>query len=184
MPYIQGENKNQRTAPIKECAFLNTIKQFVVQGVNGLVINMMNAPLLQHLENLDEGKLIFMSDIMTKKYLNMCWHGYGKKTDAYIVETIDNALSHNVIRGSVCLFVKFNIYFVKIMLILKLHILINKLKGIDRNIQRLILTTLISAAYDEMMLPSEDVICEGDKCDNSYNNMDLFVFSDSERTDE
>jgi len=183
MPHIQEEkkhNKNQQTPCAKESAFFNTIKDFVVQGVNGLVINMMNPPLLIHLENLDEAQLINMGDIMTKQYLNMCWHGYGKKNDTYIVDIINNALAHNVIKGSVCLLIKFNIYFVKIMLVLKLPILINKLKGINRNIQRSILTILISGSYDAMTLPVEDIKCEGDKCDDSYNNIDLFVFSDSE----
>jgi hypothetical protein len=167
-------NTDSIDAYSKEKAFFDSLTDFIVQCVSGQIMNTIR--FLSYRPNEDP---FAIASMLVKKYMNICWHGYGKKNDEYVIKVIDEALSHNVIKGSVCLLMW--IHEISLIMLEKLQLpkLISELECMPMDIKRIIANILTEGLYKNMALPFKNIRCEGDKCDHTYNNMDLYLFSDS-----
>ena len=177
MPVIKEvlEKKQNPNAYTREMKFFDYLKEFMVQCVNGCTIKMLS---LNY--EIPQQNMMSMAQYILAKYLNTCWHSYGKKTDQYVIKTIDDAQKFQVVKGSICMLTRIYVLATKLFMDLHLEILIPKLKPLSRDIQKAILTCLLLSLYENIVIEYENINCEGNKCDDSYNHKDLFVFSEEE----
>lgn len=145
--------------------FVQSLKQFLVQATGGtLVAFIRTGRPVSH-------SLLFQSLLF---YLNGCWHSYGKKNDMYIIKTFDNLLSHEIIKGSVCLLFWFKKIGKEMLDHLDLKFIMEKCNGHTIDETRTIIHSALSGIFDIVFPKLEKVSCKGNECDNSYDNEDLF----------
>lgn len=145
---------------------LKEFKEFLVDGTTGPLMALLRA----------EGTITHNTvKFLYKIYLNMCWHSYNKKDDINIVSQIDELLSFNIIKGSVCLLnwmmVIGNIMIVK----LDLNNMLSELVALKTlELKRKCVRQNMSSTFDKIKIELNKLKCEGKKCDNTYNGTDLF----------
>jgi len=173
------EQKTLKNDYLKEQAFFEDLKDFIVQCIGGIVLNIINPDprVVGVVNKIPDCNFLAFFDMMVKQYLNRCWHGYGKKNDPFVIKHFDKALSHNLVKGKVCLIMRIDVYSVVIAQKLNLAQLKVSMAGINRDIQRQLLYILIEGLYNNLVLPFEKIKCIG-TCDDSYNGEDLFIFGE------
>lgn len=147
------------------------LKQFLVQAICGPIMSQIRIGNLDITDDIIKYYLV--------RYLNICWHSFNKKDDDYVVDTFNKILDFNIIKGSVCL-----LYWIKnigeIMIdMIDLDTILEELDSFETlGGKRENLVEYINEIFDilEADLKLEKMLCEGDKCDNSYDGTDLFLF--------
>lgn len=159
---------------ISTVCFFKEIKQYICQAVSGIYM----APYRFHKKFVEEFINQNQCKIMVAIYLNNCWHSYWKKTDNYVVNVIDKALSWNIIKGQTCLFN----WFMKIILLIT-EDMSNFVSNMDTHeftidAVREKLYNKIEEYYDKQtkqLMENISIKCTGE-CDNTYDEkQDLFV---------
>ena len=153
----------------EEKELLRELKYFLVQAINGTIM----APIRMGL-NITKNSL----KIYFIKYLNICWHSFNRKDDSYLVDTFNKMLKFNIIKGSVCLIHWFKT--IGDIMIDRINLSgcldeLNKLKTIDEKRENV--NHNIELIFDSLDINFDNVTCQGNKCDNSYDDgQDIFSF--------
>jgi hypothetical protein len=151
------------------------MKPFIVQAVTGTVM-----AYVRQKEKIDPVK---MCSVYLKIYLNMCWHSYNKKDDAYVVESIDKILSHKKIKGVVCVIHWIDRIGEQILKSLDFDKAMQEIFKMSSENRRVTLTQNVEIVYGFVTQPMDDILCDGD-CDDSYDNQDIFIFEKQNRIEK
>lgn len=156
-------------------AFVSDLKKFIKQAVSGALMNTTNCTI----NNKSNEWLLNLDSVLIKIYLNMCWHSYGKKNDEYMMQSFDQILSHNMIRGIVCL-----IHWIDHIGLMMLEKIIGsgfllEIMNIETNTKRQKINAELSKIYDGMATIIAKINCDGQQCDNDYDGKDFFIIQSS-----
>jgi hypothetical protein len=118
-----------------------------------------------------KNNLILTEDFLMDK-LNYFWHEYGRRIKNPMNpmnEILNDILSHNFIKGEVCLFIWMK------SLILKLANQIIFVLDNDKNYEKLIIYAIVQQLYTEDVEKTIFPSCNGDKCQQKYDGKNIFV---------
>ncbi len=147
---------------------LKKLKQFEVQYVSGLYMALYRIGELKQIENKT------LRNFMSAEYLNYCYHSFHKKTDEYVVNSLDKILKCGAIKNSICLFHWIFQIGESIMTSLDNKSLANEISEIkDVDKVRDVIHSTIMACY-KLISSIIDINCSGD-CSEKYDGTDLFV---------
>lgn len=155
---------------MENCTFLECFKTFTVQAMAGPMMVLVKRQ--KENSEIDNGMVIYVY----AKYLNICWHSYGKKDDPVVVKMFDKLLSFNKIKGIVCLMNWFKLIGMEIIKNFDLNKLLKEMKHLSVNKKHNVLSKqleFITSQFDSIL---DKICCKGQDCDNEYDGTDLFVF--------
>lgn len=159
----------------KNAKFFVAAKPFFVQAIAGCLMAVYRVK-PEWLAERDEKRLNYY----LARYLNDCYHDYHKRTDQFVVSSMNEIFAVDVIRGTVCLLNWLLRFGAAVFSRLSQHELaaISVIKDVQLARKRLI--ELVVKMYDQIVKDFENVpefSCSGNCCDE-YNGKDLFSFSE------
>lgn len=153
-------------------AFKLAWKDFLVQAVSGTVMGP-----LRHGRVASSQEMKIYYGI----YINMCWHGYHKRSDPRVMEWMAKILSFNIIKGSHCLFnwlVNIGSAMIATVDVSKLHKQLadgTKTNSLDekRNVVQAHLDEVFERIYP---FKTDAPQCKG-VCNDTYDGTDFVMFA-------
>lgn len=111
-------------------------------------------------------------------YLNMCWHGYNRGTDSFVVEKFNLLLSHNIIKGMNCLMNWIARICTRIIYIFERKAVFDKTKPDEPDKTRIFFRQNIKKCYDHTIKKYKDIKCCANECNlQPYDGKDFFFTS-------
>jgi uncharacterized protein (UPF0248 family) len=161
----------------EEKKLFGDMKQFMVQAVCGIFMAYITTP---ELSQIPPDQLNQLFRLFLKEYLNKCWHSYGKKDDTYVIRTFDKILSHNLIKGSVCLIHWIDNIAYTMIKGFEYSTRISDLNKLSVDQKRLYFEQILAIIYDILTRKLSGFTCVG-TCDDVYDGKDIFVASFTEK---
>lgn len=161
----------------EEKLFIKALGPFIVQAVSATLMVFLDNKGLKKMTDYKE--INPMLTMFLRIYLNVCWHGYGKKTDKYVVETFDKIFSHKIIKGAVCLIDWIDVIGRSMINVINLNDCIKQLRTMDRLEQRNIVTTNMEIMYAVVTSEMVEFKCT-ELCQDYYDNDDFFITDNKE----
>lgn len=163
--------KQAKSQSKKEKVFFADMKPFVVQAVSGTFIAFLSEKKFDPIT--DYHQVVPILEMLLKIYLNICWHGYGKKDDQYVVNVFNGLLAHKLVKGSVCL-IHWAENIGNIMIgALDLTDTLSQLRTMTRNKQRELININLAVMYDLIVPNISGIRCTG-TCNDEYDGKDMY----------
>lgn len=178
---VRFNSKDEKSKSVQqtdeEKLFIIAMKPFVVQAVSGTFIALLNNRSLDNITSFKE--INPMLTMFLRIYLNVCWHGYGKKNDSYVVNTFNTLFEHEIIKRVICLIDWIDVIGRSMINAIDLDESIKQLRTMSLSEQRNIVTTNMQIMYSVITSELSDLKCTDIKCitspDNIYDGEDFFV---------
>jgi hypothetical protein len=170
-------NTDKKQQSVEEKKLFSDMKQFMVQTVCGIFMAYIRTP---ELAQIPPDQLNQLFRLFLKEYLNRCWHNYGKKDDSYVVQSFDKILSHNLIKGSVCLIHWIDNIAYTMIRGFEYSTRTSDLNKLSVDQKRLYFDQILGVIYDILTSELSGFTCIG-TCNDTYDGKDMFVASFTEK---
>lgn len=178
---VRFNDKNDRSKTVQqtdeEKLFIIAMKPFVVQAVSGTFMAFLTNKSLDHITSFKE--INPMLTMFLRIYLNVCWHGYGKKNDTYVVDTFNKLFEHEMIKRVICLIDWIDVIGRSMINAINLDESIKQLRTMNLTEQRSVVSTNMQIMYAVITSELTDLKCTDAKCITSpsdvYDGEDFYV---------
>jgi len=161
-----------------EKLFIEDLKKFVVHASSKIIMVYLQSSII----NVDKDAIQTTLRYMTKRYLNQCWHNYWTKNDQYVVDSYNKIISHNIVRGVVCLTHWCDRLCCSLFVVFDLNEEVNTIRsaihGGYRDLIKELIEDSLKDIYDFMIQKYKNIRCNG-ICYDEYNLKDIFIFEHS-----
>lgn len=148
----------------------------LVQHLGHFLIQATSGPFIALIRSGIKDININMITFLYIKYLNDCWHSYGKKNDQFVVQIFDAILNFEKIKGIVCLMHWLKTIGIQMIEAFDLEKNLDKLKDLDIDQKRIIIHDNMETIFSKFVPFVNNVKCQGDNCDNEYDGNNIFYF--------